>query len=291
VGDAWLSGVQRVPNAKSEGGTYVAGVPWRWVGHTTEVIPSSVAGAVALAGRHEFPPHLWGWPERDWLVQTVRLDRSAFALKHPSGTPATNKMRALQIEIIGYARDMGGKPDSFWDWIGERVVRPLIDAGYAIDLSNVAPTTGEDGLGTGGAVRMSRAAWVSFDGLCVHANVPDNAHWDMGRADLARIAQAAAGGGGDDDMTTPAETEQIIRKVLNEGTLAGQDNWADTCRTTLSTVQGHTNQLNVISTKIDALPQKVADLIPAGGGATPAQIEAACRAAINAELGFLKPGQ
>jgi hypothetical protein len=191
MGEAWLPGVQRVPNAKAEGGTYVADVPWRFVGHTTEVIPSSIAGAVSLAGRHEFPPHLWAWPERDWLVQTVRLDRSAFALRHPSGTPETNKMRALQVEVIGFAKDMEGKPDSFWDWIGEEVVRRLIDAGYAIDLTNIAPTTGGDGYGTGGAVRMSRAAWRSFDGLAVHANVPDNDHWDMGKADLKRVAAAA----------------------------------------------------------------------------------------------------
>lgn len=188
---AWLPGVDRIPNERSEGGSYVDGVPWRFTGHTTEAVPTSIAGAVAMAGRHPYPPHLWGWPERDWLVQTVRLDRSAFALKHPAGTPETNKMRALQIEIIGYAKDSGSKPEWWAEWIGENVVLRLIQAGYPINLDRVAPTTGEDGSGTGGAVRMSRAQWRAFDGLSVHANVPDNTHWDMGAIDLERVANAA----------------------------------------------------------------------------------------------------
>ena len=288
MGDAWLSGVQRIPNAKAEGGTYVADVPWRFVGHTTEVIPSSVAGAVALAGRHEYPPHLWAWPEQNWLAQTVRLDRSAFALKHPAGTPETNKMRALQVEVFGFAKDSLNKPDEFWDWIGENVVKRLIDAGYALDLTNVAPTTGENGAGTGGAVRMSRAAWRAFDGLCVHANVPDNIHWDMGAADLARVAQAA---GGDVMAGFDEEQKQYLRDLFEIATglrraVDGQP------RSEVFVWSKETVVLaRQIDKKIDELPAKVAAALPPGGGATPAQIEAACRTAINAELGFLKPGQ
>jgi len=188
---AWLPGVYRVPNAKSEGGTYLSTPPWRFVGHTTEVVPTSIAGAVALAGRHAYPPHLWAWPERDWLVQTVRLDRAAFALKHPSGVPETNKMRALQVEVIGYAKDMPSKSDGWLEWLGVNVVRRLIDAGYPINLNHVAPTTGNDGSGTGGRVRMTRTQWRVWDGLCVHANVPDNTHWDMGAINLDKVADAA----------------------------------------------------------------------------------------------------
>jgi hypothetical protein len=32
---------------------------------------------------------------------------------------------------------------------------------------------------------------LGFDGICGHANVPNNSHWDPGIADYARIARAA----------------------------------------------------------------------------------------------------
>lgn len=183
---------ERISHAKWNGGTYVDGVPWRFVMHTVEAMPRSRAGALSVAANHDNPPHLWVWVEGNLIIQTVRLDRSAFALRHPSGTPETNKMRALQAEVFGFAKDMGDKPASFWRFLGERVVRPLRAMGYVIDLGNVAPTTGSNGYGTDGDVRMSRAAWRSFDGVCGHANVPDNSHWDPGDADLAALARYAA---------------------------------------------------------------------------------------------------
>jgi hypothetical protein len=297
MGNAWLDGVQRVPNDHSEGGTYVDGVPWRFVGHTTEVVPSSVAGAVALAGRHEHPPHLWAWPEEDWRCQTVRLDRSAFALLHPAGTPETNKMRAIQVEVIGYAKDSPNKPDEFWDWLGEKIVKPVIDAGYAIDLTNVAPSAGvKYGAWPG---RMTRAEWRVFDGVCMHGNVPDNSHWDMGEADLARVAQAAAGG---DDVALTEDDKQFIRDcfVIHTGKrLANQDDADPKQRGevfvwTKQMAQARVPDQQAVLAAIEGIPAKVVAALPPGGGGsgvTPAQVEEACRAAIDSELGFLKPGQ
>lgn len=181
----------QVANAHHEGGTYVDGVPWRFVMHTVEAMPSSRASALATARDHPTPPHLWVWVEERLIIQSVRLDRSAFALRHPSGTPETNKMRALQAEVFGFAKDMGSKPESWWRWLGENVLRPFAAMGYAVNLNHVAPTTGSDGYGTDGAVRMSRSAWRSFDGVCGHANVPDNSHWDPGDARLDLLARYA----------------------------------------------------------------------------------------------------
>ena len=186
-----LLGVEQLESDRRRGGTYIDGVPWRFVTHTTEAVPDDVDGARAMAGRHPYPPHLWAWPEADWIGQTVPLDRSAFALLHPRGTPETNKMRALQVEIIGRAADTPGWPDGWWGWLGRRVLRPIIDAGYPVDLDQVARTTGPDGYGTGGAVRMTRAQWARFAGVCSHSNVPDNSHWDIGAGRLDLIAHAA----------------------------------------------------------------------------------------------------
>lgn len=212
-----LPEIEQLDNDRRAGGTYEDDVPWRFVAHTTEAIPSTLAGARAMAERHPYPPHLWAWPEHDWVAQTVTLDRSAFALLHPAGTPATNKMRALQVELIGHAADSPLKPAEWWAWIGQRVLRPIIDAGYAINLANVAPTTGPDGYGTSGAVRMSRAAWRTFDGVCCHANVPDNSHWDIGAGRLDLIAAAAQL---EDAMALTPEQDELLHKI--GGALLGE---------------------------------------------------------------------
>jgi hypothetical protein len=211
MSDIWLPGAERILSARSAGGTHLDGVPWRFVAHTTEVIPSSVDGARAMAARHKTPPQLWYWPEHRWLGQTVPLNRSAFALLHPKGTPETNKMRAIQVEIIGRAADTPNWPDEWWRRIGEDVLAPVIEAGIPINLAHVAPTTGGDGYGTGGRVRMSRAAWRAFDGVCSHSNVPDNKHWDIGAGRLDLIAQAA----GDDMPLSTTDLDQI-RTIVRE---------------------------------------------------------------------------
>lgn len=214
-----LSGAVQIANAKNNGGTYQTGVPWRFVVHTTEVVPSSLSGAVAMANRHPNPPHLWAWPEQDWVGETVPLNRSAFALLHPAGTPHTNKARALQVEVIGHAAETASKPEWYWEWLGLRVLRPIIDAGYPIDLNQVAPTTGNDGYGTNGRVRMTWSEWADFPGVCGHANVPGNSHWDPGAARLDLIAQAAK----EHPMTTgpmpswvePAAAAGIVKNAVS----------------------------------------------------------------------------
>lgn len=195
--DAWLDSAERIGNQSvyANGGTYLEGVPWRFVAHTTEAIPSSLVGAKAMAARHPYPPHLWAWPDRRWLGQTVPLDRSAAALVQPRGEPAahrTNKARAIQVEIIGEAADTPQWSTETWEWLGEFVLAPVIEAGYPINLGRVAPLTGNDGYGLGGKVRMGWPEWLAFDGLCAHSNVPGNDHWDIGDGRLDIVAAAAA---------------------------------------------------------------------------------------------------
>lgn len=176
--------------------------PWRFVFHKMEA-PEDDPGSVPDEGweldqsrayivRHEFPPHLWALPLNDWVGQTVPLTLAAYALKHDwSGYPETNHVHAIQVEVIGWSRD--GLDDSdLCDWLGERVLGPVLDAGVPIDLGHLAPSDGyPDASGVNGSVRMSADAWYRFDGVCGHQNVPRNSHWDPGIADYARIARAA----------------------------------------------------------------------------------------------------
>jgi len=186
----WLDGIERVPNDHSGGGTYADGVPWRFVVHTVEGDPNTVSDCRLLASSHASPPHLWYSPKLQWFGQTVPLDRSAFALAHPSGTVETNKMRAIQVECFGYAADTPFWSQAWLEGLGH-LIRRCINAGYPINLDRVAPTTGSDGYGTGGKVRFTETEWELFDGLCCHSNVPVNDHWDAGAINLTAVAAAA----------------------------------------------------------------------------------------------------
>ncbi|MGE3835767.1 MAG: hypothetical protein AB7H43_13435 [Acidimicrobiia bacterium] len=193
----WLPGFEVIPNRLGKGGSY-DDAPWRLVVHTTEVVPSTLSGARDMAARHDAPPHLWVWPERGWRAQTVPLHRSAFALRRPKRplSPPTNTRRAIQVEVIGRAGEALSWPDTWWDWLGTDVVAPVAAAifarfGEVLNLHRVAETTGPFGYGTDGEVRMTWDDWAGFDGICGHANVPGNEHWDPGHADLHRVAATA----------------------------------------------------------------------------------------------------
>jgi hypothetical protein len=187
--DSWVPGAEQIAHAKSGGLPYVE-APWRFVFHTIEGEPSA-NGFRTLARGHASPPHLWAMPSADLLLQTVRLDRSAYALAHPSGTPETNRMCAIQVECWGFAKNMGAVPLEWLDWLAERVLAPVA-AMVPINLTNVRATGGNECYGTSSPCRMSADEWRQFDGVCGHQHVPNNSHWDPGRLDLDYIAWRAA---------------------------------------------------------------------------------------------------
>jgi len=193
----WLPNAERISCTKS-GGSF-NGNPWRLVLHTTEGDPGTVDGCRNMAENHGSPPQLWYHPRLRWLGQSLPLNKSGYALAHDSGDPETNKSGAIQVEMFGFASDT-------WAWgieldnIGADVVRPLLDAGYPIDLNRLGATTGDSGYGESGDVRFDWGTWNGWTGLCVHANVPGNEHWDAGDINLGRIADAARGTNEEDDM-------------------------------------------------------------------------------------------
>jgi hypothetical protein len=202
-----IDGAEWIENGAVFGHYKLSSSPWRKVWHTTEVVPSNVDGARRMAATHPNPPHLWAWPEHDWVAQTVPLTLSARALFHNGDEPETNHRHAIQTEVIALARDAPLSDPSVADWLGRRVLGPVLKAGVPIDVNNVAPSTGSGGYGHNGAVRQSWDWWTSFDGQCGHANVPGNEHWDPGVANYPRIAQAAKPGG---PKTSPEEGDMFL---------------------------------------------------------------------------------
>ncbi|WP_129337242.1 hypothetical protein [Cellulomonas endophytica] len=187
-GALWVPGAERVRNPRSAGGTYLDS-PWRFVFHTVEGEPS-VDGFRRLAAHHPNPPHLWAMPSADLLLQTVPLDRSAYALARPGTTP-TNRFHAVQVEVWGFAARMGGTPPEVLAWLADRLLAPVARL-VPLDLTHVSPVApGEACYGTASRCRMSVPEWRAFDGVTGHHRVPDNTHWDPGALDLPAIAARA----------------------------------------------------------------------------------------------------
>lgn len=95
----FLPGFTKIDGPKKGNKYRETDAPFRLVLHTTET-----SGNVrATAETHKNPPHLWVDPKTRERFQTISLDRSAYALSHPSGKVETNHMHAIQIEIVGFA--------------------------------------------------------------------------------------------------------------------------------------------------------------------------------------------
>lgn len=213
--DDWLPGYERVTVTGCTGpGSYRAGYPWRWVAHTTESPAGSMPGIINLFQNQPCStPHFAIDPATGRRVQFIPLGWSAAALRGGRGGVETNRAHCIQTEIIGYAKDQAGRSAAELDFIGDHVAA-IVAAGVPLNLGHVHPTTGENGYGERGAVRMTPTQWRAFDGICGHSAVPFNDHWDPGRLDLAAVARRAAGTTPtppvpEEDTVTPEQMTQL----------------------------------------------------------------------------------
>jgi hypothetical protein len=196
MADGWLAGWIPVMNPRSGGGTYATdyyGYPYRIILHTME------SRGMGNPATHQYPPHLWYNPATREKVQTVPLDRAGFALYQGGDAPHyTNKARALQVELVGYAEEAGSWPDQYLVNIAQDVVAPLCQwvasQGGRINLGNVPlPGAIPNSAREDAPQRFDPQVWADFDGLAAHRHVPmGDDHWDTGALDLRRIARYAA---------------------------------------------------------------------------------------------------
>lgn len=216
---AWLDDyIPVTANTRSGGGTYTGQV-WRIVLHTTEFDVSSLANLKAVATRHFAPPHLWYRPVTRWKVQTVPLNRSAFALRRDSGDPQTNKANALQVEIVGSAATIGDLSDQALYHMAEDVIVPFIkyarSQGGDVELVfHGTPGLAEGRYGENAPNRMSWNAWFGFNGITSHYGVPGQSHWDTGTLDVDKLLTFTRQLMEGEDMT-PEQYDRLYRNVDN----------------------------------------------------------------------------
>ena len=130
--------------------------------------------------------------------QHVSLNRTAYALKHPRGTPETNHMGAhcIQIECITY---VGDQPDH--GIVGNRgnlpnaltvalagLVREIITTIGGINVSDLPELwSATRSSGPKAKQRLTARQWDRFNGICGHQHVPNNSHWDPGAFDIHKF--------------------------------------------------------------------------------------------------------
>lgn len=228
MANGWLDAnkYEHIQNTAATGpGTYFEGYSWKWVNHSTEGPPGSIAGTIALfKAQPASCPHFMidpmGTRRR---VQFIPWTWSAAALRGGSNGWQTNRGRAVQVEICGYARDSGDWPDDAL-WIIADTIADVIKDGCPIDATNTPDSSKLRGtLATmNAAQRMSWPTWQRFPGIAAHVYVPNNDHWDVGTLNnvrVGRLVQEILGGAAarivtpGTDISTPAPADVNVAYI------------------------------------------------------------------------------
>jgi len=163
--------------------------------------------------------------------QHLSLDRTAYALKHPRGTPETNHMGAhcIQVECVTY---VGDQPDH--GIVGNRgnlppaltvalagLVREVITTVGDINISDLPELwSATESSGTKAKQRLTAQQWERFNGICGHQHVPDNSHWDPGAFDITKfvtLLQSESTGSGATTPSRPAPAPVDWPMLFEEG--------------------------------------------------------------------------
>jgi len=182
------------------GGSFTGG-PFKGVLHTTEGNhkPSYAANS---------HPHFTVNGNTVW--QHHPIDIAARSLRNLTGGVQTNRDSAIQIEIIGFARNAANM-----DSVTKHSVRQLmrwVEQQHPIKRK-YPQTYGSEAYGYNGAGRMALVEWDNYDGWCGHQHVPENTHWDPGHIDVEYLLEGEnnmAWRKPGDDVDTDADATAVL---------------------------------------------------------------------------------
>lgn len=151
-------------------GSYVGG-PFKIVHHTTE--GSTAAGAMGAFKANRSDPHFT--IDATTIYQHIDTGLAARSLRNAKGGVETNRLSAIQLEIVGTATKPKARPTL------ENVARLCRWLEQTHNIPNVWPSgppkPAVNGKDPGGHNR-SVQNWVSKGGHYGHSHVPENSHWD-----------------------------------------------------------------------------------------------------------------
>lgn len=138
--------------------------------HTTE--GSSAEGAVSAYKSSGVCPHFTvGLRDNHRvLLQHLPLNRAASALRHPSGTPETNRCNNWQVEIVGFASKSANWDPKLYHYLKllAQFLHRHCDVPMTEDVSWRNPK------------RLNGHTFVSYSGHLGHMHAPGNDHTDPG---------------------------------------------------------------------------------------------------------------
>lgn len=254
------------------GGSWV-GAPYRVVLHTTETkgLPDYLNGEVTPHLTYDPANRKW-WQHNSFLI-------AARALRNESGGIETNRMNAMQVEIICYSdKGLADSVDGIWvaeltnDQLAD--IRAFIDwavDNYGVKLEWPGKQAFNFTEANESGFRMSDSAWEIFDGVCGHQHVPENSHWDPGAldwdtlmaeeeeeevpltdADIVKIANAVRV-----ELVQPMGTSPLGRSVwLHKGRFNNDDpldNAQNTVQRILNAVERVEERQDELEAKLDQL--------------------------------------
>lgn len=172
-----------------DAGDFLPEYPKRIVLHTTE--GSTASGAIGAYRAANSWPHFTIDRNASFTVyQHNSIDVASRALRNAAGGVETNKGGAIQIEVVGFAREAG-----IWPSGQKSVLKNLmrwIEAEHGI--KQYGPAFGDSGqFGTGNPLEFTPEYWKSFNGTCGHQHVPENTHWDPGALNISTLFNPAEG--------------------------------------------------------------------------------------------------
>jgi hypothetical protein len=205
---AWYPNADRsVPG--SSPGSYTGG-PWHLVLHTTE--GSSAEGAFSAYRANDTWPHFTA--DEETIYQHIDTSVSASAVLNESGGVETNRLSAIQIEMVGFA----GSPKShamlalvaeLCAWLEEQ------HGGIPHEWPNGFPK------GEGGPHNRSVENWTSRSGWYGHSQCPENVHWDPGELSDDEMAILMGGRDVKIEVNGAEQTGAIGAKM------SGGNSWMD----------------------------------------------------------------
>lgn len=160
-------------------GAFLPG-PMRGVLHTTE---GGIAhGAFAAYRANNSWPHFT--VSQDGIVyQHLPLDKAARSMQNQSGGVETNRLGAIQIEVVGYAARTS--------WPLAQVAALILLMRWIEAQTGIKPVAPQFGdskqYGLRNPLEFTQDQWNSFNGWCGHQHVPENSHWDPGAINIANL--------------------------------------------------------------------------------------------------------
>jgi hypothetical protein len=122
-------------------------------------------------------PHFTLDPKSGKLWQHVPITGGAYALRNTSGGVETNRARAIQVELVGFAEESHKWGDGEYARIAElaRWIEKHAGVPRSCDVTFRQSSTGK--------IRD----WVNYTGHCGHQHVPENDHWDPGLLQIGKV--------------------------------------------------------------------------------------------------------